>query len=193
MSCLGARRVPVTAGHLDGISVPGYGEWTVRVWLEDAAGNVDSSRWSDATLRYGSAPVVTSPDPGAPSTPAGSTPATTPEAPGDQPASEAFLPVANPMTVLFRRSPALKLTSARITRDGVLVRGTALRSSARRLSLTLRLRGGTTLKRSVTTRGGRFALTLRALGVRTLRGSVQAQLSGDAAFLPASATLRLGA
>src|SRR4029079_13898482 len=43
---------------IDGISVPSEGEWTLQVWLEDAAGNVNSANVATTTLRYGSPPAT---------------------------------------------------------------------------------------------------------------------------------------
>ena len=68
--------VTATAGAQDisalDVRVPGPGDWTARVWLEDAAGNVDAARLSDAVhLRFDDeAPtaVFAEPDPADPRT-----------------------------------------------------------------------------------------------------------------------------
>jgi hypothetical protein len=48
-----AHRDGAGISSLGGITVPGPGEWVVRVWLEDAAGNVSAASASDpVTLRF---------------------------------------------------------------------------------------------------------------------------------------------
>lgn len=49
-ACQRGSREGAGLSSLDGLSVPGPGEWTVRVWLRDAAGNADR-RTASAPLR----------------------------------------------------------------------------------------------------------------------------------------------
>jgi len=52
------------AEFLSGITLPGAGEWTLSVWLEDGAGNTASANAATATLRLGAIAPVTQDAPG---------------------------------------------------------------------------------------------------------------------------------
>src|SRR5439155_2460846 len=59
----GCQAEQVVDGGVDalrGMSVPGSGDWTVGVWLEDAAGNVDPAKAAAVHLRYGIDPTASS-------------------------------------------------------------------------------------------------------------------------------------
>ena len=58
--CQGEQVVDGAVDALRGMSVPGSGDWIVGVWLEDAAGNVDSARAATVHLRYGIDPTASS-------------------------------------------------------------------------------------------------------------------------------------
>ena len=58
--CQGEQVVDGAVDALRGLSVPGSGDWTVGVWLEDAAGNVDSAKAATVHLRYGIDPTASS-------------------------------------------------------------------------------------------------------------------------------------
>jgi hypothetical protein len=184
------------ASRIDGISVPSTGEWALRAWLEDAAGNVDRSHFAETTLRYGSAPSVDPPAATSDGTNDSTTDASRPSGTESAeltlaPISEPFVPIGVSTSTSGRRDPRLRLTSARAAHGRIVVRGQLVRGTRRQLSLTLRLTGGRLIRRSVHVRGGRFSVSLPIPPRTTLRGSVRAQLADDSAFLPARATLRL--
>jgi hypothetical protein len=139
--------------HLDGISVPSKGEWTLRIWLEDAAGNVDSSRSAVTTLRYGTTPSTQSVT--------DSTQSTTPSTADDLsvisgPATTTPPPLVSPFT---RAVPALRVTSARFAHGRLVIRGRTATGAAG--AIVLRLRAGGRLVRVVRrVRGGAFRVTL---------------------------------
>jgi hypothetical protein len=41
---------------IDGVQVPGEGDWAVRIWLRDEAGNANPSNFAEAHLRFDAAP-----------------------------------------------------------------------------------------------------------------------------------------
>lgn len=147
--------------HLDAIAVPNTGEWTMRLWLTDAAGNVDSGRYATAVLRYGTAPAST------PSTSSSTTTTTTPAADlgttgvaastTDSPASVEAAPfsVALQPIAVPGPSPRLRITSARYSRARLLLRGQT-RAGARGI-LVMRI-GATSFTRRI--EGGRFRIVL---------------------------------
>ncbi|HEY3018899.1 MAG TPA: hypothetical protein VGJ32_01840, partial [Solirubrobacteraceae bacterium] len=53
-----AEQVVGAGEALRGLSVPGVGDWTLGVWLEDAAGNVDAAKAAAVHLRYGTDPLA---------------------------------------------------------------------------------------------------------------------------------------
>jgi hypothetical protein len=163
--------------RIDGIRVPSAGEWMVRLWLEDAAGNVDSTRVATTTLRYGSPPLRTAP---APSPPISSSPSAAP------PPDLATPPLASPPTAVQRRDPLLRLTSARLSRGHLIVRGRIGVRPRVRLSLIIRLESGRLLRRTVRIPGDRFTVSLSVRHVRMVTG----RFAGNAAFRPARATVR---
>jgi hypothetical protein len=186
MSCQPKQQVAAQdVSHIDGISVASTGEWQLRVWLEDAAGNVDPAQLATATLRYGSAPVTTTPE---------LTPTPTPDAGVVTTADTSTTTTTRPtssQTTSIRRNPSLRLSSARLGHGRVVVRGRLARGAHVRLSLTLRLSGDRVLRRTVVLHGGRFTVAIRASGVGRLRGSVLARTLGNPKFRAGRATLRV--
>lgn len=170
--------------HLSGISVPSPGAWALRVWLEDAAGNVDSARNAEVTLRFGSDPATTtSPVLDAPAKPTETTdpsPALT-----DQLTAPSL--TTSPKPAIVRADPRLRLTSARFSRGRLVLRG---RSATKLpLALTVRLRHGRVLHRHTTVRGGQFKLVIRSR--QLVRNSiVTARFAGSTTLAPARTTLR---
>lgn len=170
--------------RIDGVAVPSTGEWSMRVWLEDAAGNSDPAHAAVATLRYGSAPQP-SPDPSASTVPLTSDPASG----GSSPLDLLTAPLAA-QTTTARANAHLRLTSARLSHGRILIRGRIARAARGRLALTVRLKHGPTLRRTVTLRGGRFVASVRSRPRTTFGGSVLARFAGSASLLPARAVLR---
>jgi hypothetical protein len=188
--CLPEQETAATnISHLSGLSVPSPGAWALRVWLEDAAGNVDPTHASEVTLRYGA-------DPDATMTP-------TVDAPSDSqpPARDSAPIVAEPLTApslatpstsqhpaASRTNPHLRLTSARLTTGGLVLRG---RSTARLpLALTIRLGNGHRLRRHTTIRAGQFKLVIRSRHLAR-NGLVTARFAGSSTISPARATVRV--
>jgi hypothetical protein len=160
LSCQPTRDVSGNdVSRLDGISVPSTGEWSLRVWLEDAAGNVDSTRSSTATLRYGSAPThaATPPSPDASATGSGSSQPTSATPPGTEAALLAPTPGATVSAPLLL-SPRLRVTSARYVHGRLVLRGSS--AAPGRAVLTLRV-GHRRVTRSVRLPGGSFRLAIR--------------------------------
>jgi hypothetical protein len=174
--------------HLSGISVPSPGAWALRVWLEDAAGNVDSAHTSEVTLRFGSDPATTtSPIIDAPATPA-------PTADSSAPLTDQLTapsldkPATSPAATTVRANPRLRLTSARLSRGRLVLRG---RSAAKLpLSLIIRLDNGHLLRRHATVRGGQFKLVVRSRRL-TRTSVVTARFAGSTTLAAAGATLRV--
>lgn len=167
-NCLPAQRVTRPAiSSLDAISVPSTGEWTLHVWLEDAAGNADPASTATAVLRYGSAPRTTSaPEPGLseslpsalPSAGSTTTETQTSSAAGassttQSTANSSPLSVSSPLA-----SPGLRLTSARYLHGHLVLRGRA--GAAGRVLVRFRFghRGVAALRR---VRGGAFRISVR--------------------------------
>jgi hypothetical protein len=172
--------------QVTGIAVPSQGEWALRLWLEDAAGNVDSDQAAEVSLRYGIAPSNSTPPPATPPAPSdrGSAPAL--DAPISAPSLEAA-PTPQPSTTATRLDPRLRLNRPKLTGRRLLIRGVLGRSVRGRVSLTIRPQHGRVVRRSVTIHSGRFAFTLP----RTTLRSVVVRYAGNAAFRPARATLKL--
>jgi hypothetical protein len=177
--------------HLSGLTVPSPGAWALRVWLEDAAGNADSAHAAETTLRFGSDPATTTASPtAAPTKPASSTdsspalvePLTPPSL--DAPAT------APPPQTTARTSPRLRLTSARLSRGRLVLRGRA--STKLPLSLAIRRRNGRVLRRHATVRGGQFTLVFRSRQL-TRTSVVTARFAGSTTLAPARASLRVRA
>jgi hypothetical protein len=191
--CGAERTVAVSDGsRIDGISVPSTGEFDVRLWLEDAAGNTDSTRFAIATLRYGSLPsptAATDPTPTATSPADDAPPPTTESLPDAVLAAPTEVLTAAPTA--SRHAARLRIASVRRLKGRLVVRGSLPLSEPRKLSLTIRLRAGRVLRRSLTTRGGRFAVSVGRVRATRLHGSVLARVTGDALFLPGRATLTL--
>jgi hypothetical protein len=181
--------VGTDVSRIDGLQVPSPGEWSLRIWLEDAAGNVDPTAIATTTLRYGTPPSGPTATQTTPTAPAPDTAATTaPMAPDlIDPTSTAVL--TTPTAPL--RNPRLRLTSVRMSRGGVVVRGSVATGAAARITITVRPKRGHAVRRTAVVHGGRFSVSLRAPGLHTLRGaSVQALIHGNTVFQPASAILR---
>ena len=174
--------------RISGISVPSQGEWALRLWLEDAAGNTDADQPAEISLRYGIPPSDTAPTPAAPATPA---PADRDSAPAlDTPISAPSIdptPTTQPSTTTTRLDPRLRLSRPKPSGRRLLIRGVLARSARGRVSLTIRPQHGRLIRRSVTIRSGRFSL---AIPRATLR-SVVVRYAGNSAFRPGRATLSL--
>jgi hypothetical protein len=164
--------------RLESISVPWTGAWTVRLWLEDAAGNVDSAHFATATLRYATPPAAVPPQVDPPAMP--TDPSSAP------PPADPTTPFVSPLPAP-RRDVGLRLTTARFSHSHsrLLIRGRTLPGATIRLTLTLRPKHGTAVRRTVAVRGGPFTLTFK----HALRGSVTARFAGTVLFRPASATI----
>jgi hypothetical protein len=155
-SCGPQHDVAGDPSHIDGISVPSSGEWLLKVWLEDGAGNVDATHAATATLRFGTPPSN--------SPPSGPPDQGSPTGPGDFPAElpQTVTDFQPPALITALQSPALHLTSARYARGRLVIRGRTSRSAAG--SLTLRFRyGSRVVSRTRRVGGGAFrvVLTLR--------------------------------
>jgi Bacterial Ig-like domain len=172
--------------RLNGISVPGTGEWELRVWLEDAAGHSDASRFARATLRYGSAPITPSPGSGS-KAPADSVGSTT-TSPNEQPLADPLSLVAPaPYIGSLRRAAGLRVTSARFVRGRLVIRGRLATGATG--ALTLRMRVGSrliTLNRR--SRGGAFRLSFR---LSRRPRSVTVRYGGAPRFLAQSTSARV--
>jgi hypothetical protein len=57
-ACEAEQAVDGAATTLSGISVPQEGQWVLRVWLEDVAGNVSEANAAKVPLRFGRDPLV---------------------------------------------------------------------------------------------------------------------------------------
>src|SRR3954453_2875794 len=166
--------------RLENLAVPSTGEWSLRLWLEGAAGNVGDSRVATTTLRYGLPPAA----------PQASADATvSPPFPPAAPTTTSFvapLPGVSVQPTIIRRDPRLRLTSARLTHGRLVIRGRAAPSLTAGLRITARATHHRPLTRSVLVRGGRFTLSTR----RGLSGTVTFRVRGNASFRAAAATLR---
>jgi hypothetical protein len=174
--------------RIDGIQVPSTGEWTLEVWLEDAAGNVNGANTASTILRYGSAPATTTTT-GAQPAPSASTSTTTG---ADAPAPTATVltppsltaPPADTITPLPRSRSRLRITSATMRHGRLLVRGRLARRA--RGAVVVRVVSGhrrTVVRRTL--KGGRF--TLRLPGHRAAT-RVSLRYLGSPRFLPSGAT-----
>lgn len=168
--------------RIDGISVPSEGEWELRVWLEDAAGNLDPANAARATLRYGNPPAAPAPT-GSTSAPVPATASVTQAAPA--PVPDLTTGLTTPPSSLFRRDLALRLTSARLSHGRLVVRGRLASGATARLVLTTRTASGRLARRSFLVET-RFAVSFK---LRRARGRVTARFAGDATFRPASASI----
>ena len=191
--CLGEQTTAGTdISHLAGISVPSPGAWALRVWLQDAVGNVDPTHAAEVTLRFGTAPTDPA-NPTAPSTTDSSADPTPSPALSDPLSPPSLNPTTTsptPTSTTARLDPRLRLTSARLTRGRLVIRGRAATTATGRLSLAIRLRANRSLHRRATIRGGRFSVVIPTRQ-RTRPRSVLARFAGSPTFRPATATLRL--
>ena len=161
IGCSSSRVVGPDIHRIDDVRVPLTGDYTLSVWLEDAAGNgVAGNRAGPVHLRSGKEPTTILPpgDPGNPGTPA---------AP--------------------RGRPRVKLSTARIAGTHLVVRGT-LHSDATgtvRVTYRVRARGGTIEHRGhARARRGRFRVSVRLSrsARRAARGTVIVRYPGDAHY-----------
>jgi hypothetical protein len=168
--------------RVDGIAVPSIGEWELQLWLEDAAGNADIAQFAATTLRYGTAPTPGIPPSGAqPPSPTSSTPgAPGPGGPG----------LAGGTNDAARRSPGLRVTSARRVGARVVIRGRTQTGADGALVVTVRVRGGGLVRRTTRVDGGPFKLVIQDR--RLLLGrSVVVRFRGASQYLPSRAALRI--
>jgi hypothetical protein len=172
--------------RLDGISAPATGEWSLRVWLEDAAGNIDRDHAAAATLRYGNAPTATGPTelPASPGPTSDTTGAPVPLE--DLTTTLTTPPSSQPTTV--RRDLHLRLTSARLSHGRLVIRGRITARARPRFVFVVGTKSGRAVRRVVLLPARRFAVALR---VRDPRGRLTARFAGDPTFRPATATLRV--
>src|SRR6185503_7458314 len=59
--CQAEQTVDGAPQQLSGLAVPAPGDWTLSVWLEDEAGNVDAAKAGSVHLRFGRDPFGTAP------------------------------------------------------------------------------------------------------------------------------------
>jgi hypothetical protein len=169
--------------RIDGISVPETGEWTLRVWLVDGAGNVDVAKSSVVSLRYGTPPSAPPPAQNEPA------PAPAPDEPAQTtPLVDVTAALTSPAPTAgaFRRDIGLRLTSARFARGRLLIRG-HLRAPAR-VVFTVRTSKHRFLRKTIAIDKRRFAVSLR---LRHPGGRLTARFAGDTAFRPATARLHV--
>ncbi|MDT7539735.1 MAG: hypothetical protein QOI82_3320, partial [Actinomycetota bacterium] len=159
--------------RIDNVSVPEAGEWRLKVWLEDSAGNSSPGSASTVILRYGvppsdahEAPIASSPVDTSVSDPASAIGAESPP--------NVFA------TPVVRASTSLRLRSARYSHGRLVLVGRIASAASGALTISV---GKTTLRRSV--RGGAFRLILR---VRRAPRKVLIRYAGSARFLPARAS-----
>jgi hypothetical protein len=179
----GAAQDVADASRIDGISVPSTGEWSLRVWLEDAAGNVDPTRSATATLRYGSSPSAPTQETAPSSSP------TTPTA-APAPLPDPTVSLTSPSLTQaagFRRDLGLRLTSARLTDGHLVVRGHIASGATARLVFQARTKSGRLFRRAVVIRSHRFSVMLE---LRDPVGRLTARFAGSPALRPAVASLR---
>lgn len=170
--------------RIHSISVPSQGEWALRVWLEDAAGNVNAANFSAATLRYGTPPTT----PARPEPPAASSPTPT-NPPADSPLPDVTTTLTTPpaqRTTTLRQNLGLRLTSARLSHGRLYVRGRLTRATRTRLVLTVRTKAGRLVRHAFATTTRRFAVQLE---VRDTRGRLTVRFAGDATFAPAKSVI----
>lgn len=170
---------------LDDLRVPGPGDWSLRVHLEDAAGNADPTRSAFAALPLGRPPASTDPTTGVSTPPADGAAVETsridapiaPVAVGGQPVTGAGV----------RKTPRLKLTSARVARRVLVLSGRTVAGASGRVRIAYRI--GRRLRRLTrTVTGGPFRLALpRPLGAR----SITVRYLGSAAYTPQTTSRRL--
>jgi hypothetical protein len=169
--------------RIDGLSVPGPGDWRLSVWLEDEVGNVSASNAAGVTLRFSenvpagtspTAPGASSPDPRLdPTAPNTTTTFTDPVA--DQTVSS-FGPIAHAAP---RLSPHLRLDTAAYRHGRLVLTGRTASGAAGRA--TVRVRAGRRIlafRRRL--RGGPFRIVLR---VKTPQ-RVSISYTGTVRFLP---------
>ncbi|MFL5894585.1 MAG: hypothetical protein ACJ76Z_05665 [Thermoleophilaceae bacterium] len=191
------RATALDISRLDGISVPSAGEWTLRIWLEDAAGNRDASTAATATLRYDSPPSVTSslsPTPGT----AAASPTNYGSVTQDTTASElqsnpgipttgAGLTVASNLGRLPRSPARLRITLARFAHGRLAVRGRTAKSAAGAVAIRLHV-DSRVVTMTRTLNGGRFRLVLPT---RTRPRTLSMRFRGNVRFLPQTASARI--
>jgi hypothetical protein len=173
------RVVGPGVSRIDNISVPATGEWRLKVWLEDSAGNSSPGSASVVLLRYGvdpasasgahQAPIAPSPVDSSVADPAANT--------GAQSRPKGFV------SPIPRASSTLRLRSARYSHGRLVLVGRI--ASGASGALTIRV-GATALRRRV--RGGSFRLVLR---VHRAPRAVQVRYLGSPRFLPARASRRV--
>lgn len=202
-TCEPQQTAPLTTS-LKGLTLPAPGTWTLRVWLEDAAGNVDASNAATSTLTYQQpAAGGGSGGGGGGGTGAGTGQpiVVTPSAPpAPAPAPLATPPVTEPSPVApaprRRHSVRLRIRSAVRHGHTVRVAGTAIRAASGRLTVTYAQRVHDHIRRQrVTTRlrRGRFHLTIRLRGrvANGGKGIVTVVFPGDRGTRRAMARMRV--
>ena len=186
LDCTSGETREAAIQSLAGLQVPAAGDWRLAVYLEDAAGHVQPSSAATATLSY--APVAD----GAASTASGATETPTAPASGSEPAIDAPILTTAPASVipaLTKLSPRLRISSYRLARGRLVVRGRTA-AGVRGLA-TLRYRIGRrafTVRRRL--RGGRFVLRTPAA---RLPRSVSLRFLGSSSHLAQTARLRVPA
>ena len=161
VGCSTSQVVGPDIHRIDDVRVPLAGDYTLSVWLEDAAGNsVATNRSASVHLRSGKAPTTTLPpgDPGTPATP------TTP-----------------------RARPGVKLGTARLSGAHLLVRGTLRKEATGTVRVTYRVRAhGRTIEHRgrAPARRGRFRISVRLSrsARRATRGTLIVRYGGDAHY-----------
>ena len=164
VGCTTSRVVAPDIHRIDDLRVPLSGDYTLAVWLEDAAGNVVSANRSAAVhLRSGMQPTSTTPPPGDPAPP------TSP-----------------------RSTPRVKLARARLSGARLIVSGTLPGDATGSVRVTYKVRahrrtiqhrGQARVKR------GRFrvAVRLSRTARRISRGTLLVRYAGDARYRARSA------
>lgn len=171
-----------------GITVPSEGSWQLRVWLEDAAGNVNASNYGTATLTYdtdtgsgsgdddtGGTPTTTSTTPAATTT-STTTATTTTTTTATESTTTTTTTTTNPSSTetsgslkALKASSSLKIKTARTARGRLKITGTcAKRTYKHRFTLTYTptdsksRKTGKARKRRFSCKKGRWALSLRS-------------------------------
>jgi hypothetical protein len=193
-TCEPEQRVEAAGiASLSGITVPIPGRWLVRVWLEDAAGNVDRGTAATTELGWGETPATSSPQASPAPAPATSPAVSEPLlSASDGAAGAGALEALSPGPLLPsnspRRSPLLRLLRVRVKADTVLLVGRTARSATGRVELALRSSGRATIHRTTYVHGGTFRVRIRGRRPPT---SVVARYSGNPSFRPARATAHI--
>jgi len=177
-------RAPLPGPRALVLRVPGHAVWTVRLWLEDAAGHANAAGAARAAIDQ------RLPEPASDAPPPSATPAP-PTAPSvAAPAPTVLVPARTPAPRPASTAPStraasrLLVTSLTRTRTALRVRG-RVSPRAATVVATLRARlGRRATKTTVRTRAraGRFALTFRAPA--GARGRLELRFAGDDRHLP---------